>query len=51
MQADKTKITEMFSREGEKVRFETAVDATGTIEVWLQRLVDGMQASWLNMQV
>lgn len=38
-------MLEMFSREGECVRFETPVDAKGNVEVWLQRLVDGMQAS------
>eukprot|EP00887_Chlorella_sp_A99_P001633 scaffold8.g1633.t1 len=42
---DKTKMLEMFSREGEKVRFETPVEAKGNIEVWLQRLVDGMQGT------
>jgi dynein heavy chain len=36
-------MLEMFSREGEKVKFETPVEAKGNIEVWLQRLVDGMQ--------
>ena len=36
-------MLEMFSREGERVRFEQPVEAKGNIEVWLQRLVDGMQ--------
>ena len=42
-QADRTKMLEMFSREGECVPFETPVEAKGNIEVWLQRLVEGMQ--------
>ena len=40
---DKTRMTEMFSQQNEKVEFERPVDAKGNIEVWLQRLVDGMQ--------
>ena len=40
---DKTKMTEMFSQQAECVEFENAVEAKGNIEVWLQRLVDGMQ--------
>lgn len=40
---DKTKMTEMFSQQQEKVEFEKAIEAKGNIEVWLQRLVDGMQ--------
>ncbi len=40
---DKTRMTEMFSQQAEKVEFEKPVDAKGNIEVWLQRLVDGMQ--------
>jgi hypothetical protein len=35
----------MFSREGERVVLEKPVDATGNVETWLQRLVEGMQAS------
>lgn len=42
-QADKTKILEMCSREGERVALERPVEAKGNIEIWLQRLVDGMQ--------
>ena len=42
-QVDRTKMLEMFSREGECVPFETPVEARGNIEVWLQRLVEGMQ--------
>ncbi len=42
-QADKTRMLEMFSQQNEKVEFEKPVDAKGNIEVWLQRLVDGMQ--------
>lgn len=42
-QADRTKMLEMFSREGECVPFEAPVEAKGNIEVWLQRLVEGMQ--------
>lgn len=34
----------MFSREGERVVLEKPVDATGNVETWLQRLVEGMQA-------
>ncbi|KIZ06068.1 Dynein gamma chain, flagellar outer arm [Monoraphidium neglectum] len=41
--ADKTRMLEMFSQQGEKVEFVAPVDAKGNIEVWLQRLVDGMQ--------
>mmetsp|Transcript_5388 Transcript_5388/g.12712 ORF Transcript_5388/g.12712 Transcript_5388/m.12712 type:complete len:4322 (-) Transcript_5388:507-13472(-) len=40
---DKTRMTEMFSQQTERVEFERPVDAKGNIEVWLQRLVDGMQ--------
>ena len=40
---DKTRMTEMFSQQNERVEFENPVDAKGNIEVWLQRLVDGMQ--------
>ncbi|MEW5318622.1 MAG: hypothetical protein WDW38_009830 [Sanguina aurantia] len=40
---DKTKMTEMFSQQQERVEFERAIEAKGNIEVWLQRLVDGMQ--------
>nr|Q39575.1 RecName: Full=Dynein gamma chain, flagellar outer arm [Chlamydomonas reinhardtii]7KZM_C Chain C, Dynein gamma chain, flagellar outer arm [Chlamydomonas reinhardtii]7KZN_C Chain C, Dynein gamma chain, flagellar outer arm [Chlamydomonas reinhardtii]7KZO_C Chain C, Dynein gamma chain, flagellar outer arm [Chlamydomonas reinhardtii]8GLV_AD Chain AD, Dynein gamma chain, flagellar outer arm [Chlamydomonas reinhardtii]8GLV_AX Chain AX, Dynein gamma chain, flagellar outer arm [Chlamydomonas reinhar len=40
---DKTRMTEMFSQQNEKVEFERPVDAKGNIEVWLQRLVDGME--------
>lgn len=42
-QADRTRILEMFSREGECVPLEAPVEAKGNIEVWLQRLVEGMQ--------
>ena len=42
-QADKTKILEMISREGERLALERPVEAKGNIEIWLQRLVDGMQ--------
>ncbi len=45
-QADRTKMLEMFSREGECVPFEAPVEAKGNIEVWLQRLVEGMQVRW-----
>lgn len=44
-QTDKTRMLEMFSQQGEKVEFERPVDAKGNIEVWLQRLVDGMQGT------
>lgn len=40
---DKSKITEMHSRQKEVIPLEYPVDATGTIEAWLQRLVDGMK--------
>lgn len=40
---DKAKMMEMFSQQGEMVEFEDPVEAKGNIEVWLQRLVDGMQ--------
>lgn len=40
---DKGKMLEMFSQQGECVEFEHAVEAKGNIEVWLQKLVDGMQ--------
>ena len=51
---DKTKMLEMFSQQGECVKFIENVDgileprpviAQGNIEVWLQSLVDGMQRS------
>jgi len=38
-------MLEMFSQQGEKVEFERPVDAKGNIEVWLQRLVEGMQGT------
>lgn len=41
--SDKYKITEMWSREGEKVPLAKAIDGRGSVEVWLQRLVTGMQ--------
>ena len=40
---DKSRMLEMFSQQGEKVEFEAPVEAKGNIEVWLQKLVDGMQ--------
>jgi hypothetical protein len=43
MQADRTRMLEMHSREGECVPFEAPVEARGNIEVWLQKLVEGMQ--------
>ena len=53
---DKTKMLEMFSQQNECVKFikvdeyghmdDAPVLAQGNIEVWLQRLVDGMQVSW-----
>lgn len=51
LQVDRTKMLDMFSREGERVPFETPVDAKGNIEVWLQKLVDGMQARRLGRAV
>jgi len=52
---DKTKMMEMFSQQGECVKFikvdeyghmeDCPVYAAGNIEVWLQKLVDGMQMS------
>ena len=45
LQTDKTRMLEMFSQQGEKVEFDQPVDAKGNIEVWLQRLVDGMQGT------
>lgn len=42
---DKHKITHMISREGEKVALDAPVEATGNVEVWLQRLVKGMQST------
>lgn len=42
---DKTRMLEMASPQGERVEFERPVDAKGNIEVWLQRLVDGMQGA------
>ena len=41
--ADKNRITEMISKEGERVKLEAPVEARGNVETWLQRLVDGMQ--------
>lgn len=40
---DKHAITEMWSREGEKVPLGKPVDSRGTVEIWLQGLVTGMQ--------
>ena len=40
---DKSKIIDMGSRQKEIVPLEYPVDCTGSIEVWLQRLVDGMK--------
>ncbi|DBA69380.1 TPA: Dynein gamma chain, flagellar outer arm [Trebouxia sp. C0005] len=45
---DKTKMLEMFSQQGEKVEFERPVEAKGMVEVWLQKLVDGMQGTVKN---
>jgi dynein heavy chain, axonemal len=41
--SDKHRIIEMFSREGERVPLIRPVDARGPVEVWLSRLVKGMQ--------
>lgn len=41
--ADRHKITEMWSREGERVALARPVDARGNVEAWLARLVGGMQ--------
>ncbi|CAL8466543.1 g6079 [Coccomyxa elongata] len=41
--ADKGKILEMYSQQGEKVELDQPVEAKGMVEGWLQRLVDGMQ--------
>ena len=62
-QADRTRMLEMFSREGECVPFAAPVEARGNVEVWLQRLVAGMQVGvgwygwlgwaggrWLNLR-
>ncbi|KAL4452763.1 hypothetical protein ABPG75_008425, partial [Micractinium tetrahymenae] len=43
--ADRTRMLEMFSREGECVPFAAPVEARGNVEIWLQRLVEGMQAT------
>jgi len=40
---DPSKITHMASRQKEVVPLDSPVDANGSIEVWLQRLVDGMK--------
>ena len=40
---DPFKMLEMWSSQGEMVKFEEPVMAKGNIEVWLQSLVDGMQ--------
>ncbi|KAK9865923.1 hypothetical protein WJX84_001850 [Apatococcus fuscideae] len=47
--ADKGRMTDMFSPQGEKVEFEKPVEAKGMVEVWLQRLVDGMQGTVKNI--
>ncbi|PSC73956.1 flagellar outer dynein arm heavy chain gamma [Micractinium conductrix] len=41
--ADRTRMLDMFSREGECVPLAAPVEARGNVEVWLQRLVEGMQ--------
>jgi dynein heavy chain len=46
---DKYKITEMWSREGERVVLSKPVDARGPVEVWLQRLVTGMQETMRDL--
>jgi dynein heavy chain, axonemal len=46
---DKYKITEMWSREGEKVTLTKPVDARGPVEVWLQQLVTGMQETMRDL--
>ena len=46
---DKFKITEMWSREGERVPLSRPVDARGPVEVWLQRLVTGMQETMRDL--
>lgn len=43
--ADRGRMLGMASAQGEKVPFERPVEARGNIEVWLQRLVDGMQGT------
>eukprot|EP00898_Chlorokybus_atmophyticus_P005691 jgi/Chlat1/6122/Chrsp409S05665 len=42
---DKTKMTEMHSVQGEKVAFESPVQAQGNIEDWLKKMVDQMQTT------
>lgn len=42
-EADSTKISHMYSPQREEVEMDYQVDTKGNIEVWLQRLVDGMK--------
>ena len=42
-EADASKISHMVSPQHEVVEMDTPVDTKGNIEVWLQRLVDGMK--------
>ena len=42
-EADASKITHMSSPQKEEVELDYPVDTKGNIEVWLQRLVDGMK--------
>lgn len=42
-EADSSKITHMYSPQREEVEMDYPVDTKGNIEVWLQRLVDGMK--------
>jgi len=39
------RIVEMVSAQGERVRLDRAVEATGMVETWLSRLVDGMKST------
>ena len=42
-EADASKISKMISPQREEVDMDVPVDTKGNIEVWLQRLVDGMK--------
>lgn len=42
---DASKMVEMISVQGERVKLDAPVDAGGMVEAWLARLVDGMRST------
>ncbi|KAK9794950.1 hypothetical protein WJX73_010224 [Symbiochloris irregularis] len=46
---DKSKMTQMFSQQQEMVPFEKPVEVKGMVEVWLAKVVEGMQTTMKNI--